>query len=207
MIDKQIGNFSNWKLQHSSYKVTEIRKHVRHIDRMINVYNLFMHNWSVFISLNRRIHLEMFRINHTREKEFSFLRLTSCPVLQLVIFVLFLVICTLVLVETWILTLHITPLYQLLTNQLIPNILLNFFILKGHFPGRTSGTVVKFARSTSAAQGSSVQIPGEDMAPLGTPCCGRHPTYKVEEDGHGCQFRASLPLQKEKDWQQMLAQG
>ena len=18
------------------------------------------------------------------------------------------------------------------------------------------------------------------------PCCGRHPTYKVEEDGHGC---------------------
>ena len=26
-----------------------------------------------------------------------------------------------------------------------------------------------------------------DMAPLGKkPCCGRHPTYKVEEDGHGC---------------------
>ena len=24
------------------------------------------------------------------------------------------------------------------------------------------------------------------MAPLGKPCCGRHPTYKVEEDGHGC---------------------
>ena len=22
-----------------------------------------------------------------------------------------------------------------------------------------------------------------DMAPLGTPCCGRRPTYKVEEDG------------------------
>ena len=20
----------------------------------------------------------------------------------------------------------------------------------------------------------------------GMPCCGRHPTYKVEEDGHGC---------------------
>ena len=32
----------------------------------------------------------------------------------------------------------------------------------------------------------AVQIPGADMAPLGTPCCGRCPTYKVEEDGHGC---------------------
>ena len=29
--------------------------------------------------------------------------------------------------------------------------------------------------------------PGADMAPHGkTPCCGRRPTYKVEEDGHGC---------------------
>ena len=26
--------------------------------------------------------------------------------------------------------------------------------------------------------------PGADMALLGTPCCGRRPTYKVEEDGH-----------------------
>ena len=39
------------------------------------------------------------------------------------------------------------------------------------------------------------------------PCCGRRPTYKVEEDGHGCELRASLPQQKEEDWQQMLAQG
>ena len=39
------------------------------------------------------------------------------------------------------------------------------------------------------------------------PCCGRRPTYKVEEDGHGCQLRASLPQQKEEDWRQMLAQG
>ena len=36
------------------------------------------------------------------------------------------------------------------------------------------------------ARGSLVPIPGVDMAQLGTPCCGRRPTYKVEEDGHGC---------------------
>src|SRR3712207_8734908 len=30
-------------------------------------------------------------------------------------------------------------------------------------------------------------------APLVKPCCGRRPTYKVEEDGHGCLLRASLP--------------
>ena len=29
-------------------------------------------------------------------------------------------------------------------------------------------------------------VPGADMALLGKPCCGRHPTYKAEEDGHGC---------------------
>ena len=38
----------------------------------------------------------------------------------------------------------------------------------------------------SAAWGSPAQILGADMAPLGMPCCGRRPTYKVEEDGHGC---------------------
>ena len=35
-----------------------------------------------------------------------------------------------------------------------------------------------------AARGSPVRILGVDMAPFGTPCCGRRPTYKVEEDGH-----------------------
>ena len=34
--------------------------------------------------------------------------------------------------------------------------------------------------------GSPVRILGADMALLGTPCCGRCPTYKVEEGGHGC---------------------
>ena len=44
---------------------------------------------------------------------------------------------------------------------------------------------LKSARSASAAQGSLVRIPGADMAPLVKPPCGRRPTYKVEEDGHG----------------------
>ena len=35
-------------------------------------------------------------------------------------------------------------------------------------------------------RGLPVRIPGVDMALLGTPCCGRRPMYKVEEDGHGC---------------------
>ena len=33
------------------------------------------------------------------------------------------------------------------------------------------------------------------------PCCGRRPTCKIEEDGHGCYLRASIPQQKEEDWQ------
>ena len=46
--------------------------------------------------------------------------------------------------------------------------------------------MVKFACSASEALGSLVQILGADMAPLVKPCCGRCPTYKVEEDGHRC---------------------
>ena len=29
------------------------------------------------------------------------------------------------------------------------------------------------------------------MAPLGKPCCGGHPTYKVEEDGRLAQLQSS----------------
>ena len=59
-------------------------------------------------------------------------------------------------------------------------------IFKQIFGGWTGGAALTCALSASAAQGSLVRIPGADMALLGTPCCGRHSTYKVEEDGHGC---------------------
>ena len=62
--------------------------------------------------------------------------------------------------------------------------------------GQPVGAAVKWARSASAAQGSLVSIPGANMVPLVKPCCGRHPTYKVEEDGHGCELSASLPQRK-----------
>ena len=52
--------------------------------------------------------------------------------------------------------------------------------------GPAGSAPVEFAHSASAAWDSQIRIPGVDMAPLGKPCCGRRPTYKVEEDGHGC---------------------
>ena len=52
--------------------------------------------------------------------------------------------------------------------------------------GPAGGAAVKCACSTSAARGLPARIPGADMAPLGKPCCGRCPSYKVEENGHRC---------------------
>ena len=84
----------------------------------------------------------------------------------------------------------------LLIQQIIINYLsytrksnLRSFILdrdqKDIYRGQPAAAV-KYAHSASAAWGSPVQILGADMAPLGTPCCGRRPTYKVEEGEHGC---------------------
>ena len=52
--------------------------------------------------------------------------------------------------------------------------------------GQPGGTLVKFPRCALVAHGSRVRIPGADLALLMKPCCGRHPTYKVEEDGQEC---------------------
>ena len=52
--------------------------------------------------------------------------------------------------------------------------------------GLPGGAAVKCTRSPLDARGSPVQIPGADTALLGKSHCGRRPTYKVEEDGHGC---------------------
>ena len=69
------------------------------------------------------------------------------------------------------------------------------------------GLAVKLACYALAAWGWLLRILCVDMALLVRPCWGRSTTYKVEEDGHGCELRASLPQQKEEDWWQMLAQG
>ena len=63
-----------------------------------------------------------------------------------------------------------------------------------HFRGRPGGTAVKYALSYSAAWGLPVWILGADMAPLDGPCCGRRPTYKVEEDIDNFVWWDLLPL-------------
>ena len=39
---------------------------------------------------------------------------------------------------------------------------------------------------------------GSSVRTLVKPCYGRRPTYKVEEDGHGCELRANLPKKKNR---------
>ena len=73
--------------------------------------------------------------------------------------------------------------------------------------GQPGAIAVKFACSALAARGSLVRILGADLRTAHQAMLWRRPTYKVEEDGHGCQPRANLPQQKEEDWQQMLARG
>ena len=67
-----------------------------------------------------------------------------------------------------------------------PNLQANLRQKRIRLWGRPGGAAVECASSALAARGSLVLIPGVDMAPLGMPCCGRRPTYKAEEDGHGC---------------------
>ena len=72
-------------------------------------------------------------------------------------------------------------------------------VVKRQILGRPGGAAFKCPRSALAAWSLPVQIPGAYMALLGTPCCGRHPMYKTEEDGCGCKLRASFPQLKEED--------
>ena len=62
-----------------------------------------------------------------------------------------------------------------------------FLSLKNIFRGWPGVTVVKFMPFASAAQGLLVQILGVDLcAAYQALLWQRRPTYKVEEDGHGC---------------------
>ena len=67
--------------------------------------------------------------------------------------------------------------------------------------GCPGGAAVKFPHSASVAQGLPVWIPGVGMAPRGTLFCGRHPTYKVEEDGQDVSSGPGFLSKKEEDWQ------
>ena len=70
------------------------------------------------------------------------------------------------------------------------------------------GIVVKFARFTSAAAGSSqVWIQGADPAPLIKPCCGSIPHIEWRKMGTYTSPGPVFLSKKEEDWRWMLAQG
>ena len=60
-------------------------------------------------------------------------------------------------------------------------------LLKMDAPGgQAGGVAVKFEHSTLVAWGLRFGSWVWTYAPLAKPCCGKRPTYKMEEDGHGC---------------------
>ena len=50
--------------------------------------------------------------------------------------------------------------------------------------GQPCGIVVKFASSALVTQVRGFRSRVQTYPLLIKPCCGRHPTYKIEEDGH-----------------------
>ena len=64
--------------------------------------------------------------------------------------------------------------------------MINEFSKKNHYWGWSGGVVVKFVHSASAAQGSQVQNPGADLHGAHQAMLWWRPTYKIEEDRHGC---------------------
>ena len=58
--------------------------------------------------------------------------------------------------------------------------------MKKNLRGQPGGAAVKFACSASRAGVCQFRSRGRTYTLLVKPCCGRHPTHKVEENGHGC---------------------
>ena len=77
--------------------------------------------------------------------------------------------------------------------QVVPKVLLSHTKIFNKKASARAGPVAQWLSEHLPLQrprvrrfGPRVRTPGSDMAPRGKPCCGRHPAYKVEEDGHRC---------------------
>ena len=64
--------------------------------------------------------------------------------------------------------------------------------------GQPSGVVVKFVDSSLVAQGLQVQMPGADLHTTHQAMLWRCPTYKIEEDWHGCYYRSGTIFLRQK---------